>query len=84
MAVRENLHHLREIADFSAHTQTDEQQERLEVEPEEAEFTLNVVERRIDYFIVAPEKDRKLREGMDAKIEKAGRGPIKPLPSDDG
>jgi hypothetical protein len=80
--LRENLHHLREIADFSAHTQTDDQLEPLEIDRAEADWTLDMVERLFDYFIVGPDIDRKLREGMDAKVEAAGRKAIKPLPPD--
>ena len=79
--LRLNLHHLREIADFSAHTQMDDQLTPLDVTQEEAEWTLDVVERLFDYFIVGPERDKNLREGMDAKIGKANRKPI-PLPPD--
>ena len=80
--LRENLHYLREIADFSAHTQTDDQLMPLDIDRDEAEWTLDIVERLFDYFIVAPDRDRKLRTGMDEKIEKAIRRPIKPLAPD--
>ena len=70
------IHYLREIADFSAHTQTDDQRVPLDIDPAEAEWTLDVVERLFDHFIVAPERDRKLRAGMDEKIEQAERKPI--------
>jgi len=81
-SLRENLHHLREIADFSAHTQRNDGSEVLDVTREEAEWTLDVVERLFDHFIVTPEKDRAIREGIDAKIKEAGRKEIKPLPPD--
>lgn len=75
--LRDNLDYLREIADFSAHTQKNDQLERVEVSEQEAEWTLSIVERLFDYFIVGPEMDRKLREGMDAKLAEANRRPIK-------
>lgn len=81
-SLRENLHHLREIADFSAHTQRNDGSEVLDATREEAEWTLDVVERLFDHFIVTPEKDRAIREGIDAKIKEAGRKEIKPLPPD--
>lgn len=80
--LRDNLHHLREAGDFSAHTQTDDQLESLDIDTDEAEWTLDVVERLFDYFIVEPERDRMLRKRMDAKIDKAGRKAIPPLPPD--
>jgi Domain of unknown function (DUF4145) len=97
--LRENLHYLREIGDFSAHTQeaqsgtrqaevaaaASDNQEALvtsdtrviNVTKEEAEWTLKIVADLFDYFIVAPEKDKKLRAAFDEKIKAAGRKPIK-------
>jgi hypothetical protein len=48
----------------------------LEVSREEAEWTLDVIDGLIDYFIVGPEKDRLRRAGFDKKIQAAGRKPI--------
>lgn len=78
--VRQPLHHLREIADFGAHTQTDDQTQIIDVGKEEAEWTLDIIDRLFDYFIVSPEKDKNLYESMDRQLEQAGRKPIKPLP----
>jgi len=80
--VRENLHHLREIADFGAHTQKTERDEIIEATREEAEWTLGVVDRLFDYFIVTPQKDAEIRTAFDEKIAEAGRRPITPLPDD--
>ena len=88
--LRENLHYLREIADFGAHTQIDKTVPEPPAEgsevcwedvvinssPEEAEWTLKVVGDLIDYFIIAPARDKALREDFDKKIEKAGRKKI--------
>lgn len=80
--VRDSLHYLREVADFSAHTQTNDNAEVIDASEAEAAWTLEVVERLFDYFIVGPEKDRILKEGIDAKLKEAGRNEIKPLPPD--
>jgi hypothetical protein len=77
---RDNLHYLREIGDFSAHTKTDTKGNIIEVTPEEAEWTLRVVSGLFDYFIVDPETDKAIRARFDAKIEEAGRKPIKQPP----
>jgi hypothetical protein len=92
--LRENLHYLREIGDFSAHTQeqkqvTPEQNAQpaeeqssdadtviINVTREEAEWTLKIVADLFDYFVVAPEKDKRLRASFDEKIKAAGRKPI--------
>jgi hypothetical protein len=82
--VRENLHHFREIADFGAHTQKDAQADIIDVSREEAEWTLDILDSLFDYFVLAPERNRKIREGMDQKIADARRKPILPAPEDDG
>lgn len=77
-AIKGNLHHLREIADFGAHTQQDQTSgEIIDVGREEAEWTLEVIDGLFDYFIIGPEKDRERRTKFDKKIEQAGRKPIK-------
>jgi hypothetical protein len=80
--VRDNLHHLREIADFGAHTQTDQSDGTIiDVRPEEAEWTLDIVDSLLDYFIVGPERDRLRRVAFEKKMEAAGRKPIKKPPA---
>ncbi len=92
--LRENLHYLREIADFGAHTQIDKTKSNpveaegsqtrdvcwedvvINASKEEAEWTLKVVADLIDYFVIAPAKDKLLREQFDKKIEAAGRKKI--------
>jgi hypothetical protein len=57
--IKENLHYLREIADFGAHTQIDQSNgEIVNVGYEEAEFTLAVIDGLFDYFIVGPQKEK--------------------------
>ena len=80
--LRENLHYLREIADLSAHTKKNDQAAIVEVETAEAEWTLEVVERLLDYFIVSAAKDKAVRDEVDQKLKDTGRKPIKPLPED--
>ncbi len=77
--LRENLHYLREMGDFSAHTQTDSEHRIIDVTPEEAAWTIKVIADLFDYFIVAPAKDAKLRKAFDAKLAAANRKPIAKL-----
>lgn len=79
-ALRENLHYLREIADLSAHTKKDDQAQVIEVSQVEAEWTLDLIDRLFDYFIVSPAKDAHIREAVDEKLKQAKRKPIPPLP----
>jgi len=79
--VKENLHYLREIGNFSAHTQSDVGTgEIIDVGPDEADWTLTVLESLFDYFIIEPEKDAQRRAEIDAKLKRAGRKPIGKLP----
>ncbi len=80
--LRESLHRFREVANLGAHTTTSDQGEVIRIERDEAEWTLDLVERLFDYLIVTPAADKKMRDAIDAKIETAKRKPIKPLPDD--
>ena len=84
-ALRRNLHTLREMGDFSAHTKKDDQANIIDVDNEEAEWTLDVIERLFDYFIVTPAEDNRIREGMEEKMKQASppRKPISPLPDEE-
>ena len=78
-ALKENLHYLREMADFAAHTKTDlTTGEILDTTPEEASWTLDVIDGLFDYFIIGPTKDATRRAEMAKKMDQAGRKPIPP------
>jgi len=78
--VKENLHYLREMADFAAHTKKDlTTGDILSTTTDEASWTLDVVETLFEHFIVGPAKDAKRRADMAAKMQQAGRKPIPPL-----
>jgi hypothetical protein len=74
---------LREIGNFGAHTQRDYLDQIIDVDQDEAAWTLDVIERLFDYFIAGPEADAQMRERMAEKLEAAGRKPPKPLPEDE-
>lgn len=78
--LRENLGYLVEMGNFGAHTQKNDQAEVVDVDPDEAEWTLDLVARLFDYFIVSPERDRKMREAFGEKLKDAKRRPINPPP----
>ena len=80
--LRKNLHYIREIGDFSAHTKKDDQANIIDVDREEAEWTLNIVDRLFDYFIVTPTRDAQMRQAMDEKLKAANRRPVRPLPDE--
>ncbi|MGD0456496.1 MAG: hypothetical protein ABSC21_01975 [Terriglobia bacterium] len=53
-----------------------DQAQIINVGREEADWTLKVVTDLFDYFIVAPERDKVLREAIDKKLAQAGRKPV--------
>ena len=77
--IRENARSLNEIADFGAHTQKGDQAEIIDVDHDEAEWTLDFVERLFDLFIVTPERDRAMRARIGNKTKRAGRTELPPL-----
>jgi hypothetical protein len=81
--LRENLRYLAEMGNFGAHKQTNDQAEVVDVTAEEAGWTLGLVERLFDYFILTPEKDKRMREQFDKKVEEAKRKPIEPPPNEE-
>jgi hypothetical protein len=77
--LRENIHHFREIANFGAHTQKNDQDQIIPVTRDGAEWMLNFLDRLFDYLIIGPAKDQKMRETWDENVAEAGRKPIPPL-----
>jgi hypothetical protein len=79
-----NLDHLREIADFGAHTQEAEQQTEdgelevviVDADRDDAEWTLDLVDRMFDYFIVQPAKDDAMKDKWNKNISRTGRKPL--------
>jgi hypothetical protein len=87
-SVTSNLHHFREVANFGAHTQEDQLADGggpvvIDVDRDEAEWTLDMVDRLFDYFIVQPAKDEEIKRRMDEKIKRAGRKPLRSDGSED-
>ena len=71
-----NLQYLREIGNFAAHPIKSERTgEIMPVEPDEAEWALEVVDRLFDYYFVAPGKDEARRREFDGRAADAGRRP---------
>lgn len=88
--IRQNLHYLREMGDFGAHTQVRQAPSTgtpdlpaepviIDVDPQEAEWTLQVISDLFEHFIVAPQKDEEIRKAFDKKMADANRKAIKPL-----
>ena len=74
----ENLDAVRTIGNFAAHPiKYKSTGEIVDVEPEEAEWDLEVLEGLFDYFYIKPKEEEKKREKLDAKLKEAGKRPLK-------
>lgn len=72
--VKDNLHSLREIGNFGAHTKANKETgDIVDIGLGEAEWTLAVIDGLFDYFIIGPERNRSRREEWERK-----RGPLNP------
>jgi hypothetical protein len=72
VASGQQLHYVREIGNFAAHPSKDNKTgEIIDVEPGEAEFSLNVIEDLFDFYFVAPERLKQRRAAINPRGETA-------------
>jgi hypothetical protein len=77
-AVAENLDAIRNIGNFAAHPLKDTNTgEILPVEPEEAEWNLDVLEELFDAAYVQPARALERRQALNAKLTAAGKPAMK-------
>lgn len=76
--IADSLDAVRTIGNFAAHPiKSQSSGEIIEVEPGEAEWTLDVLESLFDFLFVQPAVIRGKREALDAKLAEAGKPPLK-------
>jgi hypothetical protein len=76
--IADNLDAIRNIGNFAAHPMKDSNTGQiLPVEPHEAGWNLDVLEELFDFYYVQPEKAKKRRAALDAKLAAAGKPPMK-------
>jgi len=74
----DNVDAIRNIGNFAAHPLKDTNTGAiLPVEVEEAEWNLEVLEGLFDFYYVQPAKDAAKRAAFNAKLQAAGKPPIK-------
>jgi hypothetical protein len=72
--VEQGLHAVRNIGNFAAHPiKSKSTGTILEVEPGEAEWNLDVLERLFDYFFVGPAITAKRKTELNKKLAEAGK-----------
>jgi hypothetical protein len=75
--VAESLDYVREIGNFAAHpTKSTNTGEVIDVEPGEAEWTLDVIEALMDVYYVQPTKLSAKKAAINAKRAEVGRPPL--------
>jgi Domain of unknown function (DUF4145) len=73
----DDLHAVRVIGNFAAHPiKSTNTGEIVEVEPGEAEWNLDVLEALFDWYYVEPDKRKKRRDNLNAKLKDAGKPPL--------
>lgn len=76
--IASDLDAVRAVGNFAAHPQKAAATgEILPVEPEEAEWNLDVLEALFDYYYVQPALSEKKRKALNEKLEKAGKKSLK-------
>ena len=73
----DDLHAVREIGNFAAHpNKSTNTGEIVGVEPEEAEWNLEVIESLFDFYYVQPARAKARRDALNKKLKDADRNPI--------
>jgi len=76
--LRTTVDAIRQFGNFSAHPITDQTTlQVIPVEPEEAEWCLEIVDEMFDHFYVGPEIARQKKAELDKKLAAAGKPPSK-------
>ena len=76
--IAESIDAVRNIGNFAAHpNKSTSTGEIFPVEPEEAEWNLDVLEALFDYYYVLPAKTQKKRAALNKKLQEAGKKPMK-------
>lgn len=76
--LEEDIDAIRNIGNFAAHPNKSKSTgEILEVEPNEAEWNLEVLEALFDFYYVQPSKAKLRRDALNAKLSDSGKPPMK-------
>jgi len=84
--IAQDLDAVRVVGNFAAHTQKSEHSgEILDVEPGEAEWNLDVIDRLFEHYYVGPAISARKRQALNDKLSEAGKDPLRePKTQDDG
>jgi len=80
--IAENLDSIRNVGNFAAHPQKSVHSgEILDVEPNEAEWNLDVLDMLFDFYYVQPARSAARRAALNEKLAEAGKKPMKEAPA---
>jgi hypothetical protein len=76
--IAENIDAIRNIGNFAAHpNKSTATGEVVPVEPDEAEWTLDVLESLFDFYFVQPARAKAKRDALNKKLQEANKPPLK-------
>ena len=76
--IRETIDAVRHFGNFAAHPITEVTSLQIvDVEPEEAEWCLEIIEALFDHYYVTPARARERRDQLNQKLAQAGKKPAK-------
>jgi len=75
--ISQNLDAIRNFGNFGAHPVFTAVGEIVKVEPNEAEWTLDIIDDLFDFYYVKPAHAAAKRAALDAKLKQAGKPPMK-------
>jgi hypothetical protein len=75
--ISKNLDAIRNFGNFGAHPMFTAVGEIVQVEPNEAEWTLDIIDDLFDFYYVKPAQAAAKRAALDAKLKQAGKPPMK-------
>ena len=76
--IAENVDAIRNVGNFAAHPVKSERSgEIVDVEPEEAEWNLDVLDMLFDFYYVQPTEAKEKRDALNKKLAGAGKPPMK-------
>jgi hypothetical protein len=75
--ILDSIDAIRSVGNFAAHPiKSQSTGEIVEVEPNEAEWNLDVLETMFEHMFVLPAANKRKREALDAKLKDAGKKPM--------
>ena len=76
--IRDTMDAVRHFGNFAAHPITEATSlQIIDVEPEEAEWCLEIIEALFDHYYVTPARARERRDQLNQKLAQAGKKPAK-------